>query len=206
MFPEWSEGTWWLVIVGGNIAAVAGLICLYAVMTYFFGDRVGEASFWIVGIPLWLEVLAISAAAFAAALVIAAVLLAFIAVILVICGVCWVLTWPWRHRYRRLFHEYIGFDPKVKRELWRTDKWQRKVDRRLKEYAVALQDVLDQLDTEVREYVRSSLERDVSRARKSFALAQKAVHECGFWVKPSHVYYLPKRRREKMSRPLKVVA
>ena len=206
MFPEWSAGIWWLVVVGGNIAAIVGLICLYAVMTYFFGEKVGEFSVQIVGIPLWLEVLALMVAACAALIALGVVLLGICAVGLTICGICWVLTWPWSHRYRRLFREYIGFNPKVKGLIWSSSKEQRKVDRKLKEYAVALQDALDRLEMEVRGDVRWELERQVNQARMNFAFARKAVHECGFWARSSHLDYLPKKRRERLARPLKAVA
>jgi len=188
------------IFLGGNAVYVVGLVVIWAIMTYFAGNRVGKEVVVIIGIPLWVEILALAVAACIAAVVFVVAAMAVCAVILALCGVGWVLTLPWWYRYRRLFLEYIGFNPKMAKGLKYGSKWQRRVDRRLKEFAVALQNALDQRAAAGDGSDLWSLNNAVSQARKSFRLAQKAAHECWFSVKRSHEDYLPKKRKDKLER------
>ena len=199
MFLDWLTGNLEFAVIGVNIVFIAGLICLYAVMTYFFGASVGQISFWIMGIPLWLEVVALIAAVMVFTLAILALMLAFCVAVLAIYAICWVLTWPWRYRYRRLFLEYIGFDPRVEGLKWGS-QWERKVNRKLKVYAVALQNALDSFESVVQGDVSLELRDALSLARRNYKFALKAAHQCEFFTRLSHVHYLPKRRRERIQR------
>lgn len=208
MLPDLSVGQWLFLAIGGGIAYAVGLVGLYAVMTYFFGEKVAALSVQIVGIPLWAELIGVWIAACIVVVSIGlGIVVLLIAAFLAVYGICQVVTWPWAYRHRRLFREYIGLDVKLTGNIaWRNSKEQRKIDRKVKEYAVALQDALDRLEMEVRGDVRSELERSVNQAQSNFNYARKAVHECGFWARPSHLDYLPKRRRDRLTRHLKVVS
>jgi len=197
------------IFLGGNVAYAVGLFAIWAIVTYFAGNHVGKNVAVTLGIPLWVELIALAVAACIVAFVAAFVCVLICAVLLAICGVVWLLAWPWKYRYQRLFREYIGFDSNLAKGLKYGSKWERRVDRRLKELAVAFQDALDKRTAAGDDdYNTWSLREAVNQARKSFTLAHKAAWECGFSTKRSHEYYLPKRRRVKLERVrnLQVVA